>query len=91
MNLEVIPLTGARSDHVLVVFETAGQIKGKRQFGNPPAASRGRGADERVTNLTRELEASREYLQSTIPELEAANDVGVRFVIPEQGSRWHFK
>jgi 3',5'-cyclic-nucleotide phosphodiesterase len=24
-------------------------------------------------------------------ELEAGNDVGVRFVIPEQGSRWHFK
>ena len=24
-------------------------------------------------------------------ELEAGNDLGVRFVIPEQGSRWHFK
>lgn len=26
-----------------------------------------------------------------LQELEAGNDVGVRFVIPEQGSRWHFK
>jgi 3',5'-cyclic-nucleotide phosphodiesterase len=24
-------------------------------------------------------------------ELEAANDLGVRFVIPQQGTRWHFK
>ena len=24
-------------------------------------------------------------------ELEAGNDLGVRFIIPEQGSRWHFK
>ena len=24
-------------------------------------------------------------------ELEAGNDLGVRFVIPEQGTRWHFK
>ena len=24
-------------------------------------------------------------------ELSAANDLGVRFVIPQQGSRWHFK
>ncbi len=26
-----------------------------------------------------------------LEELQADNDVGVRFVIPEQGSRWHFK
>ena len=26
-----------------------------------------------------------------LQELEAANDLGVRFVVPEQGSRWHFK
>ena len=26
-----------------------------------------------------------------LQELEAGNDLGVRFVIPEQGSRWHFK
>ena len=26
-----------------------------------------------------------------LQELEAGNDIGVRFVIPEQGSRWHFK
>jgi 3',5'-cyclic-nucleotide phosphodiesterase len=26
-----------------------------------------------------------------LQELEAGNDMGVRFLIPEQGSRWHFK
>jgi 3',5'-cyclic-nucleotide phosphodiesterase len=26
-----------------------------------------------------------------LQDLEAGNDLGVRFVIPEQGSRWHFK
>ncbi|MFI4999784.1 MAG: MBL fold metallo-hydrolase [Reyranellales bacterium] len=26
-----------------------------------------------------------------LEELEADNDVGVRFIIPQQGSRWHFK
>jgi 3',5'-cyclic-nucleotide phosphodiesterase len=36
--------------------------------------------------LTRE-QPQKQMLQ----ELQAANDVGVRFVIPEQGSRWHFK
>jgi 3',5'-cyclic-nucleotide phosphodiesterase len=24
-------------------------------------------------------------------ELDAANDLGVRFLIPQQGSRWHFR
>ena len=29
--------------------------------------------------------------KQVLQELEAGNDVGVRFVVPEQGSRWHFK
>jgi 3',5'-cyclic-nucleotide phosphodiesterase len=37
-------------------------------------------------SLTRE-QPQKQMLQ----ELEAGNDTGVRFVIPEQGSRWHFK
>jgi 3',5'-cyclic-nucleotide phosphodiesterase len=36
--------------------------------------------------LTKE-QPQRQMLQ----ELEAGNDLGVRFVVPEQGSRWHFK
>ena len=36
--------------------------------------------------LTRE-QPQKQMLQ----ELEAGNDLGVRFVIPEQGSRWHFR
>jgi len=35
---------------------------------------------------------SREQPQARmLQELEAENDVGVRFVIPQQGTRWHFK
>lgn len=37
-------------------------------------------------SLTRE-QPQKQMLQ----ELQAGNDLGVRFVIPEQGSRWHFK
>ncbi len=37
-------------------------------------------------SLTRE-QPQKQMLQ----ELEARNDLGVRFVIPEQGSRWHFQ
>jgi 3',5'-cyclic-nucleotide phosphodiesterase len=36
--------------------------------------------------LTRE-QPQKQLLQ----ELEAGNDLGVRFVVPEQGSRWHFR
>jgi len=37
-------------------------------------------------SLTRE-QPQRQIVQ----ELEAGNDVGVRFIAPEQGSRWHFR
>ena len=37
-------------------------------------------------SLTRE-QPQKQMLQ----ELEAGNDLGVRFVVPEQGSRWHFR
>ena len=26
-----------------------------------------------------------------LEELEAGNDIGVRFIVPEQGTRWHFR
>jgi 3',5'-cyclic-nucleotide phosphodiesterase len=29
--------------------------------------------------------------EQLLQELEAGNDLAVRFVIPEQGTRWHFK
>jgi 3',5'-cyclic-nucleotide phosphodiesterase len=31
-----------------------------------------------------------QLLRQLLQELEAGNDLGVRFLIPEQGSRWHF-
>ena len=37
-------------------------------------------------SLTRE-QPQKQMLQ----ELESGNDIGVRFIMPEQGSRWHFK
>jgi two-component system, chemotaxis family, CheB/CheR fusion protein len=74
MNLEVIPLSGAQNDRLLVVFETPGQVTGTRTTAVRPRTIGKRETEERVTSLTRELEASREYLQSTIQELEAANE-----------------
>jgi 3',5'-cyclic-nucleotide phosphodiesterase len=29
--------------------------------------------------------------KTTLQELEAGNDLGVRFIIPQQGSRWQFQ
>ena len=29
--------------------------------------------------------------EHVLRELEAGNDVGVRFIVPEQGTRWHLK
>ena len=37
-------------------------------------------------SLTREQPQAR-----VLQELEAGNDVGVRFIVPEQGTRWHFR
>jgi len=75
MNIEVIPLSGARNSQMLVVFETAGRLKEARPAAGRPRRTIGkRETEERLTSLTRELEASREYLQSTIQELEAANE-----------------
>jgi two-component system CheB/CheR fusion protein len=72
VNLEVLPLTGPGSGHLLVLFEAVLPQPPNRSKAREKAAGRER--DERVEGLTRELAASREYLQSIIQELEAANE-----------------
>jgi two-component system, chemotaxis family, CheB/CheR fusion protein len=74
VNVEVVPLSSGR--HLLVLFEEINQrepetaaARTKRLKPTPR-----RGTDDRVSKLTRELSASREYLQSIIQELEAANE-----------------
>jgi len=78
VNLEVVPLGSAGNGHLLVVFEDAEEAQGrgrsrKRKKG-APAKPLKREGNERVAGLTRELAASREYMQSIIQELEAANE-----------------
>jgi two-component system CheB/CheR fusion protein len=78
VNHEVVPLGSAGTSHLLVVFEEADGQKGSRskirKKTAPLTPARRREADERVAGLTRELAASREYMQSIIQELEAANE-----------------
>jgi two-component system CheB/CheR fusion protein len=77
-NVEVVPLKAAGRQHYLVLFDVL-----DRGATASPAASRrrdaaiGRRAAKPAAGLAvlrRELEASREYLQSIIQELEAANE-----------------
>jgi two-component system CheB/CheR fusion protein len=77
VSVEVVPLTAAGRQFYLVLFETverdsAPKGKPKKTAARRPetAAAPSRG----VALLQRELEASREYLQSIIQELEAANE-----------------
>jgi two-component system CheB/CheR fusion protein len=77
VRVEVVPLSGS-GRHYLVLFEALDRT-GSTPSGTPKKA--GRGAAGRVANptaamavLQRELEASRQYLQSIIHELEAANE-----------------
>jgi two-component system CheB/CheR fusion protein len=78
VNVEVLPLEGSSARHLLVLFEqagaTAGKPAGKRKLGRDRQEFGRKNADERMSDLTRELAASREYLQSIIQELEAANE-----------------
>jgi two-component system CheB/CheR fusion protein len=79
VNLEVVPLGSAGTGHLLVVFEEANEPEKRvrsrtRKKAEGSAGPRRREGDERVAGLTRELAASREYLQSIIQELEAANE-----------------
>ena len=74
VTLEVLPLGPTVSGHYLVTFEDTPTRKSARRVKAVPVASRKRESDERVAGLTRELAASREYLQSIIQELEAANE-----------------
>jgi two-component system, chemotaxis family, CheB/CheR fusion protein len=74
--LEVVPLSTARGEHYLVLFDEAtppAKVRHKTRQEKARTLAR-EDADSRVVDLRRELAASREYLQSIIQELEAANE-----------------
>jgi two-component system CheB/CheR fusion protein len=77
--LEVVPLTTSRGEHFLILFDQSGARRGSKSDHRRVKVERitdtsRRENDARVSDLRRELAASREYLQSIIQELEAANE-----------------
>jgi two-component system CheB/CheR fusion protein len=78
INIEVLPLSAGGGRHFIVTFDEATpEGRPERRSGGRRPGARGitrRESDERIAGLTRELAASREYLQSIIQELEAANE-----------------
>src|SRR5262245_23109230 len=74
VSLEVIPLRHSASQerHFLILFETAEVAD---RGGEQKAADRRRKSEERkVRQLSQELAAARDYLQSVIEEYEATNE-----------------
>src|SRR5262245_46383409 len=78
INVEVMPLSAGGGRHFIITFEDAQAVVRERgRKAGKAKKSTGimrRETDERIAGLTRELAASREYLQSIIQELEAANE-----------------
>src|SRR5262249_14165537 len=77
VEVEVIPLSRDDRPHFLVLFSEPSS----KQRGRTPAPIRERAphgptesASQEVARLQQELASSREYLQSIIQELEAANE-----------------
>lgn len=76
VGIEVAPLIASGRQHFLVLFEDLDRraaapaaVKGRKAKAAKPAAR-----PSALVVLQRELDASREYLQSIIQELEAANE-----------------
>jgi two-component system CheB/CheR fusion protein len=77
VNVEVMPLSDTTRQHYLVLFEEVRQPASARQ-----PARKGKGGKKNATSpaspsrdlLQRELDASRQYMQTIIQELEAANE-----------------
>ena len=72
--LEVIPLTTVRGEHYLVLFDETRVPRKAERPKSKRGGRRDRADESRVSDLRRELAASREFLQSIIHELEAANE-----------------
>jgi two-component system, chemotaxis family, CheB/CheR fusion protein len=76
VSVEVLPLAVGGRPHYLVLFErarrTAPVISDSDKASKPKKGKRG--SLSGIAVLERELEASREYLQSIIQELEASNE-----------------
>jgi two-component system CheB/CheR fusion protein len=79
VNIEVVPMGPAAAGHLLVVFEEDEAPRARRDGAKKArrvgaALSTRRESEARIAGLTKELAASREYMQSVIQELEAANE-----------------
>ncbi len=76
VDIEVVPLGSSASSQMLIVFEEMPAPDKKRRpvRARPTPRLGKRETEERLAGLTRELAASREYMQSIIQELEAANE-----------------
>jgi two-component system CheB/CheR fusion protein len=71
-SVEVVPFIGAGNDrYFLVLFHETSAPAGKRAKGSKKAAPR---ETQEVVRLKRELDATRDYLQSIIEEQEAMNE-----------------
>ncbi|HWZ92802.1 MAG TPA: PAS domain-containing protein, partial [Polyangiaceae bacterium] len=74
VNIEVMPLGLAPAPHFLVSFERAAESEPKLAVAASAAAPGGNASDETISQLRRELGATREQLHANIHDLAAANE-----------------
>ncbi len=74
--LEVVPLVrpSDKERNYLVLFDQAGSAPAPAAVEEPVKPARRGGEDREIARLQRELDASREYLQSIIEQQEASNE-----------------
>ena len=77
VSLEVVPITrpGGKERHFLVLFDETPSAASLALAGEPSKSKRrGAGEAREIARLRRELETSREYLQSIVEQQEATNE-----------------
>ena len=76
VSIEVAPLKlpEAQGRCLLVIFHEVSDGSAVADGGAPPVGDRARIEDERIRELERELNATKEFLQSTIEDLESSNE-----------------
>ncbi|HSB13082.1 MAG TPA: chemotaxis protein CheB [Bryobacteraceae bacterium] len=76
VSLEVVPLVRPldKERHFLVLFDRPGKTAAPPETKEPAGTRRGADDVREIGHLRRELDASREYLQSIIEQQEASNE-----------------
>lgn len=73
VNLQVLPVSDSSDPHFLVLFEPP--LRVRPSANKPPAAGKRRPVkNHRIERMREELTTSRDYMQSIIQDLEAANE-----------------